>query len=234
MNDLVVVNQGRVLADSREIAERFGKLHKHVLRKIDQLLADAPDLRPSFGPRVYEVATTAAGHTQEHRRFDIDRDGFVLLVMGFTGPEALRWKVAYIAAFNAMEAKLRAPLPVAADPVALVQTAIQLGGEAAGRKVWKSLGLPQLPRRKTVPKLFTAVQAEQVEREARYEEWRLAVARVREVAPVLKDFSWASLCRAARIDLLMPDYQREMIENELRHAGFTWSSIRGQRLYYRS
>jgi Rha family phage regulatory protein len=41
------------------------------------------------------------------------KDGFTFLVMGFTGAEAAKFKLAYITAFNDMEAKLRAPAPVA-------------------------------------------------------------------------------------------------------------------------
>ena len=38
----------------------------------------------------------------------MNRDGFTLLAMGFTGTDALRWKLKYIEAFNAMEARLKA------------------------------------------------------------------------------------------------------------------------------
>lgn len=38
--------------------------------------------------------------------YQITRDGFVLLVMGFTGPEALQFQVAYIERFNEMERRL--------------------------------------------------------------------------------------------------------------------------------
>ena len=59
------------------------------------------------------------GAFRQQRMFELTRDGFVFLVMGFTGPKAARWKEAYIAAFNAMEAQLAARTPA---PEALLAT----------------------------------------------------------------------------------------------------------------
>ena len=43
---------------------------------------------------------------QTYKSYDMDRDGFSLLAMGFTGAKALKWKMAYIAAFNAMQVEI--------------------------------------------------------------------------------------------------------------------------------
>ena len=59
----------------------------------------------------------------------MDREGFMLLAMGFTGKEALRWKLAFIAAFNRMEAELQKP---AYDP-ARIQLAHSLAAQAAAQ-----------------------------------------------------------------------------------------------------
>lgn len=91
---------------SRAVAARFGKKHFHVLRAIEQLLSDIPDpafTESNFGFSEYIDPTGRA--LPEYR---LTHDGFALLAMGFTGTQALAWKVAFIQAFNALEAELRA------------------------------------------------------------------------------------------------------------------------------
>ena len=62
----------------------------------------------------------------------IFRDGFTLLAMGYTGPEAMRFKLAYIEAFNCMEAELarrnRPALPAAPrfDEAAMLELAAEI------------------------------------------------------------------------------------------------------------
>jgi Rha family phage regulatory protein len=81
----------------------FGKSHRSVLRAIRALLSAEPNLnRHSFA----HIATVdSRGRSQPS--YDMDRDGFTLLAMGFTGSKALRFKIAYVQAFNQMEAALR-------------------------------------------------------------------------------------------------------------------------------
>lgn len=112
MTELVKIEAGRVVADSRDVALTFDKVHKSVLRSIDRLVKDAPNARHNFVPCMYQVPIEGRGRggIRNHRRFDMDRDGFALLAMGFTGPKALQWKLRYIEAFNRMEAALLAPV----------------------------------------------------------------------------------------------------------------------------
>lgn len=106
------VVEGRPAATSLKIAECFDKEHKNVLADIRNLLADCPDEfgRLNFQPSSY---TNEQGKTQP--MYIVYFDGFMLLVMGYTGKKALQMKLAYIEAFNAMRAKLEAqkqhPLP---------------------------------------------------------------------------------------------------------------------------
>ncbi|WP_369641977.1 Rha family transcriptional regulator [Acidovorax sp. A79] len=83
------------------MARYFRKQHKHVLEKIANLLADLPAdfAEPNF--RLSEF-TDSTGRTLPAYR--LTRDGFTLLTMGFTGKKALAFKLAYIDAFNEMEA----------------------------------------------------------------------------------------------------------------------------------
>lgn len=104
---ILSAHDGKVFATSQQVAEHFGKKHFHVLRSIQKLLVDLPDgYKSNFG-----FIQNATDLGRDRKRLDpgylISRDGFALLAMGFTGPQALKFKVAYIAAFNAMEAKLR-------------------------------------------------------------------------------------------------------------------------------
>lgn len=92
---------GKPCADSRDVAQRFGKEHKNVLRDIDALISQAQSCRLNFEPISYTDAMN-----RQQRCFVMDRDGFMLLAMGFTGEEALKWKILYIQAFNTMEAKI--------------------------------------------------------------------------------------------------------------------------------
>jgi len=107
---VVFVQNGHVFANSRDVAACFQKQHGHVLRDIDNLITAEPSLGLSnFGEGSYTLAETGP---QQHRCYDMDRDGFALLAMGFSGSKALRWKVSYIRAFNAMEAQLRQPIAI--------------------------------------------------------------------------------------------------------------------------
>lgn len=107
-NPVVFAKDGEVFANSRDVAAFFAKEHRDVLRSIDTLLEQAPEMRVrNFAQTVYDRENPSGGAPIQSRGFDMDRDGFTLLAMGFTGAKALKWKLRYIEAFNAMEAELR-------------------------------------------------------------------------------------------------------------------------------
>lgn len=102
MTDIILSTQnGEPVASSRQIAENFGKEHRHVLRDVDTMKEDVPN----FGQMFFQVETPDS-YGRPQRTYLMNRDGFSLLVMGFTGKAALEWKLKYIAAFNEMEKKL--------------------------------------------------------------------------------------------------------------------------------
>jgi Rha family phage regulatory protein len=108
-NKLPVITIGKneqITTTSLNVAEVFGKRHDHVLRDIDNLLSSLPSEWgvPNFG----EGSKTNTQNGQSYRYFNLTRDGFMLLVMGFTGEKALKLKLAYIEQFNAMETALHA------------------------------------------------------------------------------------------------------------------------------
>lgn len=98
---LVEVNNNQVVVSSRDIAKNFGKKHGKVLRSIDDLVSQNWLTKNMF----FEATREYRG--QSFRYFLMNRDGFSLLVMGFTGSKALEWKLKYIEAFNKMEKELK-------------------------------------------------------------------------------------------------------------------------------
>ena len=115
----VSIVSGSPVVSSLSVAEHFEKQHKNVLRQIDALKSDlAADITGlNFEPSEY---TDPTGRTLPS--YNLSRDGFTLLAMGFTGKKALAWKVRYIEAFNAMEAQLRGrPEPCTQEPITTAQ-----------------------------------------------------------------------------------------------------------------
>ena len=116
MNEIILSEKnGQVLASSREVAERFGKAHGSVLKTIcgetrngkhvnglcDEILASGNPLTKYF------IKSTYMNRGKEYPEYLMTRDGFSLLAMGFTGKEAVEWKLKYIDAFNQMEDRLK-------------------------------------------------------------------------------------------------------------------------------
>lgn len=105
MTDIILSTQnGEPVASSRQIADNFEKRHDHVMRDIDAIKKDVPN----FGEMFFETETPDS-YGRPQRTYLMNRDGFSLLVMGFTGKAALEWKLKYIQAFNEMEKKLATP-----------------------------------------------------------------------------------------------------------------------------
>ena len=105
MNELVQIIREQATCTSRDVAANFGKRHKQVLRDIDSLIKDMPKNEPIF----YETKLPDE-YGRNQRAYIMNRDGFTLLAMGFTGKKALVWKLKYIEAFNAMEKVLHEKL----------------------------------------------------------------------------------------------------------------------------
>lgn len=85
MTDIILSTQnGEPVASSRQIAENFEKRHDHVIRDIDTIKKDVPN----FGEMFFETETPDS-YGRPQRTYLMNRDGFSLLVMGFTGKAAL-------------------------------------------------------------------------------------------------------------------------------------------------
>lgn len=98
----VTIENGRAVTTSVAIAEFFRKMHKDVLKKIDNLECSEKFSERNFAPTEY-----LDEQGKKRPMYQITKNGFVFLVMGFTGKKAAAFKEAYIAEFDRMEAELR-------------------------------------------------------------------------------------------------------------------------------
>lgn len=87
------------------MAEKFGKEHRNVIQSIRELLKGAADF--SAHPMYVESVYIHPQNGQEYPMYIMNRDGFTLLAMGFTGEKALQFKLEYINAFNKMEETIK-------------------------------------------------------------------------------------------------------------------------------
>ena len=105
---VVTMVKGRPMALSTDVAAYFNKRHNHVLRDIDRIVARCtPEQASNFG-QLFLTAKVGQGAQKPIRAYQMTKDGFTFLAMGFTGPEADAFKWNYIAAFNAMARQLAA------------------------------------------------------------------------------------------------------------------------------
>ncbi len=103
---MVSSENGEAKTTSYSVAEAFGKTHNHVMRDIKKLIKQCGE----------EFAKSNFGLTFENKRignatrntpfYKISKDGFMLLVMGFTGEKAMKTKIDFINAFNWMASQL--------------------------------------------------------------------------------------------------------------------------------
>jgi Rha family phage regulatory protein len=102
MNEIVTIQHRQAVTTSLKVSEILGKKHKNVLQAIERLSADLPEKdRRNFKPVSYLDAMN-----RQQSMYEITRDGFTLLAMGFTGRRALLFKLQFIEAFNKMEMAL--------------------------------------------------------------------------------------------------------------------------------
>ena len=98
MKELVFKGESnQVLTNSLLVADKFGKNHKHVLDAIRELISSA---EKSAVLKMFVPSTYIASNNKENPMFIMNRDGFTLLAMGFTGEKALQFKLEYINAFK--------------------------------------------------------------------------------------------------------------------------------------
>lgn len=125
MNDLVIMKDKQAVTSSLQVAETFDKEHKNIMRDIGKLLE-------SGGSKLSRemFATGAYGNRgKQYPMYYMNRDGFTLLAMGFTGTKALKFKLQYIEAFNSMEEQVKLPT----SPREIARLALQANEETNQR-----------------------------------------------------------------------------------------------------
>ncbi|ATD36560.1 Rha family transcriptional regulator [Aeromonas salmonicida] len=114
--DIISLNHGQPMTTSLKVAEVFGKRHDNVLRKLETL-----ECSPEFTALNFEVSEYTDTTGRKLSMWNMTKDGFIFLVMGFTGKQAAAIKEAYINAFNWMAAQLAARTsPDYANPLATI------------------------------------------------------------------------------------------------------------------
>jgi Rha family phage regulatory protein len=113
----IFASENTLKTTSLKIAERFGKDHSNVLKAIDKILMQVSDSfgKVNFNATEYEQENNL-GLMSKHRSYDLTRDGFMIVVMSFTGKPAMAIKEWYINAFNAMADKLQKPFGLKSLP----------------------------------------------------------------------------------------------------------------------
>lgn len=101
--EMVQAKNGEVVTTSRKTAKYFGKRHGDVLRKIEQVKADCSR---EFSQRNFASADYIDEQGKVRPMYSLTKDGWIMVVMGFTGKAAAAIKESYIAAFNWMAEQL--------------------------------------------------------------------------------------------------------------------------------
>ena len=103
--DLVFNGNGKAVTNSVLVAKKFGKEHKHVLESVRTIIKGCAEF--SADPMFEETEYINEQNGQKYPMFVMNRDGFSLLAMGFTGKQALKFKMDFVGAFNKMEETLK-------------------------------------------------------------------------------------------------------------------------------
>jgi Rha family phage regulatory protein len=104
MNQLVFVANNQAITDSLTVSEVFGKEHKRVMQDIRDL-----GCSEEFRQRNFVLSSYLTSQNKEMPMYHMNKKGFTLLAMGYTGKEAMKFKEAYIDQFEKMEEELKKP-----------------------------------------------------------------------------------------------------------------------------
>ncbi|WP_380692084.1 Rha family transcriptional regulator [Serratia marcescens] len=97
----IIVSHGQAVTTTRSVSDFFGKRHADVIRRVETI-----DCSPEFAERNFALSDYQDPTGRTLPMYQITKNGFVFLVMGFTGKKAAQFKEAYIAEFDRMESEL--------------------------------------------------------------------------------------------------------------------------------
>lgn len=116
MRELIPKDEYGIFADTHDtarvdslfVADFFEKEHKNVLRDIEKITQPSSGLSEEFNQLNFEPITYKDARNRKQKAYAMTRDGFTILVMGYTGPKAMKFKELYIKRFNEMEKFIKA------------------------------------------------------------------------------------------------------------------------------
>lgn len=126
----VQIKGNQVFTTSETVAKVFGKYHKHVLRDIREILEAGDD---EFNRTNFGLVEYIDKKGEKRPYFELTKDGFMLLVMGYRTKKAMAIKISYIKAFNYMTEQL------AKGGATLLEQYYQVLGEHKAKKQFASL-----------------------------------------------------------------------------------------------
>ena len=125
ISDFVQIKDEQVYTTSRIVAEKFGKRHDHIIRDIEATIStinEAQVIENKDFPKIGEIKNdyfTESSYVDSfgrtYKEYLITEDGLALLVMGFTGVDAMRIKLKFVAEFNRMKNIINNPAQVIAE-----------------------------------------------------------------------------------------------------------------------
>jgi len=124
---LVDVIDGKTYTTSLRVAGHFQKQHRNVRRDIEKLLTDCPD--QEFSLLNFEQSDYQNERGKTYSMFKMTEQGFALLAMGFTGQQALQWKIDFLNDFRAKERQLAAIKERYANAMHLIRPHYRTVGE---------------------------------------------------------------------------------------------------------
>ncbi|HGJ5860130.1 MAG TPA: Rha family transcriptional regulator [Arsenophonus nasoniae] len=125
----VTINNNKAITTSKDVADYFGKEHQKVVLKISNLDCSEQFLTRNF----WRVQFEHKGNTYD--AYEMTKNGFIFLVMGFTGKKAAQFKEAYIAEFDRMEAELNSAITVTGTTNKILLTLLPNGKVDSARVV---------------------------------------------------------------------------------------------------
>ncbi|WP_370547459.1 Rha family transcriptional regulator [Edwardsiella tarda] len=149
----VSIHDGKAVTTTDDVAAYFGKQAHHVVQKVESLDCSKDFTIRNFS-RMVKNKSIGSGAERQVVYYEMTKDGFVFLVMGFTGKRAAAFKEAYIAEFNRMEAMLRQP-----HSLPTVHLTIEQQGAIKALVKSRIDALPQSKRAKAAISLWSALKS---------------------------------------------------------------------------
>lgn len=145
MKNLVIMKNQQAVTTSLKVAESFGKQHKHVIDSIKNLAAENSATKSFFKKGTYE------NRGKQYPMYYMNRDGFTLLVMGFTGKRAMDFKIKYIEAFNQMEIAIRNAQQLPQTPEGRINLLLEASSHMDERLINVESGIEEIKNRMGLP-----------------------------------------------------------------------------------